>query len=168
MNAQRQRCAAPEGQAMTLSDQEGPLAKVPADGVSIGNLKLRELLGWEESRYTAARDALVVAGTLLKSQGRGGTVRRAQGAHGSTASPKTEKPTAKTAAQAKAAPEPAKSLEPNQPAAKDQNFSSFIWSVADLLRGDYRQSYYGKVNLPFTVLRRLDCVLKASKFAGGN
>jgi hypothetical protein len=36
---------------------------------------------------------------------------------------------------------------------------SFIWSVADLLRGDYKQSEYGKVILPFTVLRRLDCVL---------
>lgn len=37
--------------------------------------------------------------------------------------------------------------------------TSFIWSVADLLRGDYKQSDYGKVILPFTVLRRLDCVL---------
>jgi type I restriction enzyme M protein len=43
------------------------------------------------------------------------------------------------------------------------NLSSFIWSVADLLRGDYRQSEYGKVILPFTVLRRLDCVLEATK-----
>jgi hypothetical protein len=40
----------------------------------------------------------------------------------------------------------------------DPNLSSFIWSVADLLRGDYKQSEYGKVILPFTVLRRLDCV----------
>src|SRR5437764_646155 len=45
----------------------------------------------------------------------------------------------------------------------DPNFSSFIWSVADLLRGDYKQSEYGKVILPFTVLRRLDCVLEATK-----
>jgi type I restriction enzyme M protein len=45
------------------------------------------------------------------------------------------------------------------------NLSSFIWSVADLLRGDYKQSDYGKVILPFTVLRRLDCVLEASKAA---
>ncbi|MFC5576766.1 N-6 DNA methylase [Lysobacter niabensis] len=41
--------------------------------------------------------------------------------------------------------------------------SSFIWSVADLLRGDYKQSEYGKVILPFTVLRRLDCVLASTK-----
>ena len=45
----------------------------------------------------------------------------------------------------------------------DPDLSSFIWSVADLLRGDYKQSEYGKVILPFTVLRRLDCVLEATK-----
>ncbi|PRF95834.1 SAM-dependent DNA methyltransferase [Burkholderia ambifaria] len=44
-----------------------------------------------------------------------------------------------------------------------QALSSFIWSVADLLRGDYKQSEYGKVILPFTILRRLDCVLEATK-----
>ena len=47
----------------------------------------------------------------------------------------------------------------------EQNLSSFIWSVADLLRGDYKQSEYGKVILPFTVLRRLDCVLAPTKAA---
>ena len=40
---------------------------------------------------------------------------------------------------------------------------AFIWSVADLLRGDYKQSEYGRVILPLTVLRRLDCVLEATK-----
>ena len=49
---------------------------------------------------------------------------------------------------------------PPQPA-----LSSFIWSVADLLRGDYRQSDYGKVILPYCVLRRLDCVLESTKDA---
>ncbi|WP_448670194.1 type I restriction-modification system subunit M [Pseudoxanthomonas mexicana] len=41
--------------------------------------------------------------------------------------------------------------------------SSFIWSVADLLRGDYKPHEYGQVILPFTVLRRLDCVLAPTK-----
>lgn len=45
----------------------------------------------------------------------------------------------------------------------DTNLSAFIWSVADLLRGDYKQIDYGKVILPFTVLRRLDCVLEPTK-----
>ena len=44
-----------------------------------------------------------------------------------------------------------------------QTLSNFIWSVADLLRGDYKQSEYGRVILPFTVLRRLDCVLAPTK-----
>jgi type I restriction enzyme M protein len=46
-----------------------------------------------------------------------------------------------------------------------QALSSFIWSVADLLRGDYKQADYGKVILPFTVLRRLDCVLEPTRAA---
>jgi type I restriction enzyme M protein len=43
------------------------------------------------------------------------------------------------------------------------NLSALLWSVADLLRGDYKQSEYGRVILPFTVLRRLDCVLEPTK-----
>jgi type I restriction enzyme M protein len=46
-----------------------------------------------------------------------------------------------------------------------QSLSAFIWSVADLLRGDYKPADYGKVILPFTVLRRLDCVLAPTKAA---
>jgi type I restriction enzyme M protein len=46
------------------------------------------------------------------------------------------------------------------------NFSStaaFLWSVADLLRGDFKQSQYGRIILPFTLLRRLECVLENTK-----
>jgi type I restriction enzyme M protein len=41
--------------------------------------------------------------------------------------------------------------------------ANLIWSIAELLRGDYKQAEYGKVILPFTVLRRLDCVLEPTK-----
>ncbi len=44
-----------------------------------------------------------------------------------------------------------------------KNHAAFIWSVADLLRGDYKQSEYGRVIMPLTVLRRLDCVLDPTK-----
>ena len=47
-----------------------------------------------------------------------------------------------------------------------KNFSqtaAFIWSVADLLRGDFKQSQYGRIILPFTLLRRLECVLEHTK-----
>ncbi|WP_419848857.1 type I restriction-modification system subunit M [Candidatus Poriferisocius sp.] len=46
---------------------------------------------------------------------------------------------------------------------KINNHAAFIWSVADLLRGVYKQSEYGRVILPLTVLRRLDCVLEPTK-----
>ncbi len=50
-----------------------------------------------------------------------------------------------------------------------RNHAAFVWSVADLLRGDYKQSEYGRVILPMVVLRRLDCVLEPTKgeAAGG-
>lgn len=44
-----------------------------------------------------------------------------------------------------------------------QSISALIWSTADLLRGDYKQSDYGKVILPFTMIRRLECVLEATR-----
>lgn len=49
-----------------------------------------------------------------------------------------------------------------------QNFSELanaVWAVADLLRGDYKQADYGKIILPFALLRRLDCVLEPTKQA---
>lgn len=45
-----------------------------------------------------------------------------------------------------------------------ENFSSmaaFIWQVADLQCGDFKQSQYGRVVLPFTLLRPMECVLAA-------
>jgi type I restriction enzyme M protein len=43
------------------------------------------------------------------------------------------------------------------------NLAAYIWSLADLLRGDFRQSQYGRIILPFTLLRRLEGVLEDSK-----
>jgi type I restriction enzyme M protein len=50
-----------------------------------------------------------------------------------------------------------------QPSAAINNHAGLIWSIADLLRGDYKQSEYGRVILPLVVLRRLDCVLEPTK-----
>ncbi|MDX9860405.1 MAG: class I SAM-dependent DNA methyltransferase [Rhodospirillales bacterium] len=49
--------------------------------------------------------------------------------------------------------------------AEVQNLGGFVWSIADILRGDFKQSEYGKVILPFVVLRRLDCLLEPTKQA---
>jgi len=46
---------------------------------------------------------------------------------------------------------------------QQQNLADFIWNVADVLRGDFRQSEFGRIILPFTVLRRLECVLEPTR-----
>ncbi len=49
------------------------------------------------------------------------------------------------------------------PETNTAKLESLVWSVAEDLRGHYKQSEYGKVILPFVVLRRLDCQLEVSK-----
>jgi len=51
------------------------------------------------------------------------------------------------------------------PDTQSNNLASDIWAIADLLRGDFKQSQYGRVILPFTILRRLECVLEGTKDA---
>ncbi|MCF7545486.1 type I restriction-modification system subunit M [Pseudomonas petrae] len=43
--------------------------------------------------------------------------------------------------------------------------ATFLWSIADLLRGDFKQSQYGRIILPLTLLRRMECVLAPTKGA---
>lgn len=43
------------------------------------------------------------------------------------------------------------------------NLAADLWALADLLRGDFKQSQYGRIILPFALLRRLECVLEGSK-----
>ena len=44
-----------------------------------------------------------------------------------------------------------------------QTNANLIWKIADLLRGPYQPNQYGDVILPFTILRRLDCILEPTK-----
>lgn len=53
-------------------------------------------------------------------------------------------------------------LAPNN---SDSTLASFIWKNADDLRGDFPHTDFGKIILPFTVLRRLECVLEPTKEA---
>src|ERR1700730_8399318 len=46
-----------------------------------------------------------------------------------------------------------------------KNLAGLIWQIADLLRGPYKEAQYGSIVLPFTVLRRIDCVLEPTKNA---
>src|SRR5437588_10531804 len=51
----------------------------------------------------------------------------------------------------------------NSTTTKAQSLASFVWSIAEILRGDFKQSEYGRVIMPFVVMRRLDCILEPSK-----
>lgn len=58
------------------------------------------------------------------------------------------------------------SQQPHETRGQAQSsLGSFVWSIAEILRGDFKQSEYGKVILPFVVMRRLDCILEGSKKA---
>ncbi len=78
----------------TAADLQHLLDLVPADGAAIGNQSLRTAVGWAEDRYEAVRDALIIAGKLRKSPGRGGAVKRAKvdPTAGPTPTPVVEKP----------------------------------------------------------------------------
>jgi type I restriction enzyme M protein len=142
--------------------QQELLGALEALGGSAGNGRLRELLGWDEATYEAVKAPLVASGQLQPGRGRGGSVSLAGHTPSGDADPAGADAAAVRARAVTSGP-PAAAPGP-QPTGK-QNLSAFIWSVADLLRGDYKQSDYGKVILPFTVLRRLDCVLEPSKEA---
>lgn len=43
------------------------------------------------------------------------------------------------------------------------SLGNFVWSIADQLRGVYKPHQYGGVILPFTILRRLDCILEPTR-----
>jgi len=55
--------------------------------------------------------------------------------------------------------------EPIKMSQASNSLAAYIWSLGDLLRGDFKQSQYGRVILPFTLLRRLECVLESTKSA---
>jgi len=56
-------------------------------------------------------------------------------------------------------------IPPAQTSQTPNNLAAYIWPLADLLRGDFKQSQYGRVILPFTLLRRLEGVLEDTKAA---
>lgn len=143
-------------------------------GGTAGNGRLRDRLAWTEDTYRSVHASLVQDGTIVAGRGRGGSVSLTGSASAGPAQPNrladTQPPHADTPAVAEttgAIPRPAESPRTSDgqtaPSASYASLSALIWSVADLLRGDYKPSEYGRVILPFTVLRRLDCVLASTK-----
>jgi len=44
-----------------------------------------------------------------------------------------------------------------------QQLANFVWGIADQIRGVYKPAQYGQVILPFTVLRRMECVMNGHR-----
>mgnify|MGYP002620066318 CR=1 FL=1 len=65
--------------------------------------------------------------------------------------------------QPRSLPTPSRSSPSSSMTTNASQLAAYIWSLADLLRGDFKQSQYGRIILPFTLLRRLECVLERSK-----
>lgn len=61
------------------------------------------------------------------------------------------------------APSASRSVSSPTMSTNTNDLAAYIWSLADLLRGDFKQSQYGRIILPFTILRRLECVLEGTK-----
>lgn len=62
-------------------------------------------------------------------------------------------------------PQQEASATPNKPTASDTTLSAFIWKNAEDLWGDFKHTDFGKIILPFTLLRRLECVLEPTREA---
>ena len=150
------------------------VAKLEELGGAVGNGALSAALGWGDETYDRIKAQLLAEGAIAKRRGRGGGVAlvgriSAEEGDPAVAADASEAidPTQAPEAPLRAAPA-AKPARPAKPApraehAEQRSLSGLIWSVAELLRGDYKPADYGKVILPFTVLRRLDCVLAPTK-----
>ena len=112
----------------------GTPRRTGALGGSAGNGRLRELLGWDEPTDEAVHRSLVTCGQLVPGRGRGGSVSLGNGNGQAPQAPSRSANGSRGASAQQAAPPPGP-----QPTGK-QNLSAFIWGVADLLRGDYKQS----------------------------
>ena len=140
-------------------------------GGSAGNGRLRDALGWQEETYWSVHAALIESETIAAGRGRGGSVALVGAAKPtapavaptSVEAPPLPSPPASAAAAKRVVNNGATLGSDRTDTTSYAGLSSLIWSVADLLRGDYKPSEYGRVILPFTVLRRLDCVLAPTK-----
>ena len=151
------------------------VAKLADMGGAASNAGMVAGLGWGEETYDRVKAELLADGVVVKRRGRGGGVALVgeagpEGAHtekSETTSTEASPPRAtppKAATPTQTAPlRPTARQDPR--ATEQRSLSGLIWSVAELLRGDYKPADYGKVILPFTVLRRLDCVLEPTKAA---
>ena len=156
------------------SQAERFIAKLAEFGGAAGNGAMTVALGWSLETYDRVKAQLLAESKIVKRRGRGGGVALADTVEDLAVSRadvedqvEPSSPVAELPARAEEATDPPAvtrvSARKDARDAEPRSLSGFIWSVAELLRGDYKPGDYGTVILPFTVLRRLDAVLAPTK-----
>jgi adenine-specific DNA-methyltransferase len=139
-----------------LPDEQALLDRIPADGATIGNGKARESLGWEEERYTIAKEGLIAKGLVAAGRGRGGSLYRIAGGTSSpdlSLSSGTVDPPGRHAGAADdftLSPPPASATKPTKPkATKPKKAKSTAADGADILsyRHDQRRANNPEVGM---------------------
>jgi len=129
-----------------LPDEQALLDRIPADGATIGNGKARASLGWEEERYTIAKEGLIAKGLVAAGRGRGGSLYRIAGGTSSpdlSLSSGTVDPPGRHAGAADdftLSPPPASATKPTKPkATKPKKAKSTAADGADILSYRHEQ-----------------------------
>lgn len=146
------------------TDSQKLLSEVPSDGSAIGNIKLRDMLGWDEARYQAARQSLLDEGVLATGRGRGGSVARTA----LPSVPRASAPAGKSMkAKEPASQPPAELPSPTMPAKKKANapaaaktLEAQLWDAADKMRGAVPPTDYMHVCLGLVFLRYLSAAFE--------
>ena len=162
----------------TPDDLSAFLARLPADGSSVGNGALRAALGWDEARYQAARDALLAAQQVEKGRGRGGSIRRAGDASAQRTLPQVAQPQ-DTRASEVGPQTPATGAAPRTPSGSGfagwiappyrdpeaKGLEARLWDAADELRANsnLKSSQYSAPVLGLIFLRFADVRFQAKR-----
>lgn len=137
---------------MTPPDEESTrfLDALRQQGGSVGNGRLRELLGWDEATYAAVKDRLIAEGAIRPGRGRGGAVEHVA--------------SAPTPAQAEPAARSAKPARANGNGG-DLGFEAELFKAADKLRGNMEPSDYKHVALGLIFLKHISDSFEARRAA---
>jgi type I restriction enzyme M protein len=130
-------------------DRNGFLAALQGLGGSAGNVRLREVLGWDEAAYVATKDALIADGAVIPGRGRGGSVMLAPGGGNGAAPAPAPKP------------RKAKAVKANGGAGGDLGFEAELFKAADKLRGNLEPSEYKHVALGLIFLKYISEAFEA-------
>jgi type I restriction enzyme M protein len=146
-----------------VEDADLLFARLPADGASLGNGALRDALGWDDTRYEAARDALVAQRRAKKGPGRGGSLRRPLGP------PVSNRPDVVTAPPTAPAPPTGPGFSgwvaPPYRDPEAKSLEQKLWAAADELRANsnLKSSQYSAPVLGLIFLRFADVRFQARR-----